>query len=237
MGSNQFSSYSSRSGCGRGPNNSEPVLNFSSSSIYTEDNLKTFKIIEIQIGINSLLDNDSLLETNYAPNGVDISAPPLINFSHGISGALPDVDELEKNYVHCFCFLEAEELEDSSEGIFIEFGEYAYGNNENDFNAETFYASKLGGLRFYVVKKRYFEDYCQLVRIKCEINKNESLDDILVGIQRDYKWKKDNYDRKNQNSIDFVTVLLKYLELLDFEICKGTRNEIPDKILDALDNR
>ena len=236
MGSNQFSSCTSRCDCDEELNNSEPKLDFSSPEKYNLDDLKICNIIGIQIGINHSIDNDSILETHYDSNGADISAPPLINFSQGISGVLPDVDEIgEKNYVHCFCLLEVKELEDRKEGIIIEYGEYAYGNNTNDFQTEnTFYPSKFGGLRLYIVQKNSFENYCQLARIKCTIKKNEILEDILNGISKEHKWRKDNYDRKKQNCIEFVVVLLKYLQILNFEICKGTREDIPDKILDIL---
>ena len=221
--------------CEGEPNNEEEqCLDFLSLDEYTLADLKLFRVIGIQIGINQPIDNDSILETQYDPNTADCSAPPLIHISQGISGALPDVDGVgEKNYVHCFSFLEVEELEESKKGIIIEFGEYAYGH-PNDFNDKTFYPSKNGGLRLYVVQENSFDDYCHLARIKCTIKKNEILDDILIGISREHKWRKDFYNRKTQNCIDFVAVLLNYLQILNFEICKGKRNEIPDKILSAL---
>ena len=237
MGSNQFSSCSSRCDLDGESYIPEPNFDLLSTEKYTLEDLKLIEIIGIQIGINNPIDNDSIQEPIYISNGADSSAPPLINFSQGISGALPDIDEIgKKNYFHCFCLLEAGKLEEKNKGIFIEFGEYDSGNDINDFKVKTFYQSKLGGLRLYVVNENLFENYCQLVRIKCKINIIEELDDILNGISREYKWKKDNYDRKNQNSIDFVAVLIKYLKILNFDICKGTREEIPDKILDILDN-
>ena len=237
MGSNQFSSCSSRCDLNGESYIPEPNFDLLSTEKYTLEDLKLIKINGIQIGINNPIDNDSIQEPIYNSNGADSSAPPLINFSQGISGALPDIDEIgKKNYLHCFCLLEAEKLEEKNKGIFIEFGEYDSGNDINDFKVKTFYQSKLGGLRLYVVNENLFENYCQLVRIKCKIEKNEELDDILDRISIKYKWIKDNYDRKNQNSIDFVVELLKYLKILNFEICKGIREEIPDKILDVLDN-
>ena len=124
-------------------------------------------------------------------------------------------------------------MQDRDEGIIIEFGEYEFGC-PNDFNVKTFYESKKGGLRLYVVKTKWFENYCSLARVKCEINKKEILEDILIGISRKHKWRLEFYDRKKQNCHDFVAVLLDYLEIENYEICKGTINEIPDKILKVL---
>ena len=54
----------------------------------------------------------------------------MINFSQGISGALPDIEKKKKkNYLHCFCLLEAEKLEEKNKGIFID---QAYSEELND---------------------------------------------------------------------------------------------------------
>ena len=154
MGSNQFSSCSSRCDLNGESYIPEPNFDLLSTEKYTLDDLKLIKINGIQIGINNPIDNDSIQEPIYNSNGADSSAPPLINFSQGISGALPDIDEIgKKNYLHCFCLLEAEKLEEKNKGIFIEFGEYDSGNDINDFKVKTFYQSKLGGLRLYVVNR------------------------------------------------------------------------------------
>ena len=45
------------------------------------------------------------------------------------------------------------------------------------------------------------------------------------------------YDRNKQNCHDFVAVLLNYLEIQYFEMCKGTLNIIPDKIKKVLSKK
>ena len=83
--------------------------------------------------------------------------------------------------------MEVEELAKNEEGIIIEFGEYNY-RDPNDFGVNTYYVSKKGGLRLYVVKTKWFEYYCGLARIKFTINKNEILEDILIGVSSDHRW-------------------------------------------------
>ena len=139
----------------------------------------------------------------------------------------------KNNCVHCFGFLEVEELNNKDEGIIIEFGEYEYGN-PNDFEVKTIYESKKGGLRYYIVKKTWFEEYCSLARVQCQINKKEILEDIIIGISKNHKWRFEFYDRKTQNCHDFIAVLLNYLEVQNYSICKGSINNIPDKILRVL---
>ena len=209
-------------------------INVSSLSECTFEDLKTFRITGIQFGTNPLV--DSIVIGEYDNPKDNYTAPPVIGFHNGIGGALADDFGVGKNNcVHCFCFLEIEELDNNDEGIIIEFGEYEYGD-PNDFNVKTFYYSKKGGLRLYVVKKKWFENYCSLTRVKCEINKKEILDDILVGISIKYKWRLEFYDRKKQNCHDFVAVLLNYLQINNYEICKGSINMIPDKIKRVLEN-
>ena len=228
MGSRQLSSRT-----GNGHLNLSKSLNLSTLSDNTLEDLKTYTIKGIQIGINPLVDSIVIGENDDDPRN-NYSAPPVIGFHNGIGGALVDILGIGKNNcVHCFCFLEIEELVNNDEGIIIEFGEYEYGD-PNDFNVKTFYTSKKGGLRLYVVKTKWFENYCSLARVKCEINKKEILEDILIGISRKHKWRLEFYDRKKQNCHDFVAVLLDYLEIENYEICKGTINEIPDKILKVL---
>ena len=233
MGSKQFSSR-----CGNGHNNLSKSINVSSLNDYTLEDLKSYTIKGIQFGTNPLVDSIIIGRNNENENNNnvndDYSAPPVIGFHHGIPGVLADLVGFGRNNcVHCFCFLEVEEMQDRDEGIIIEFGEYEFGC-PNDFNVKTFYESKKGGLRLYVVKTKWFENYCSLARVKCEINKKEILEDILIGISRKYKWRLEFYDRKKQNCHDFVAVLLDYLEIENYEICKGTINEIPDKILKVL---
>ena len=232
MGSKQFSSR-----CGNGHNNLSKSINVSSLNDYTLEDLKSYTIKGIQFGTNPLVDSIIIGGNNENKNNNendDYSAPPVIGFHHGIPGVLADLVGFGRNNcVHCFCFLEVEEMQDRDEGIIIEFGEYEFGC-PNDFNVKTFYESKKGGLRLYVVKTKWFENYCSLARVKCKINKKEILEDILIGISRKHRWRLEFYDRKKQNCHDFVAVLLDYLEIENYEICKGTINEIPDKILKVL---
>ena len=210
----------------------DQALDFTSLDeyVFTLEDLAQFKINGIQIGINSQIDEEIKEEITSNKNTYDSSAPPLIHINQGTSGLLPDIDEIGiNNYVHCFCLLEVEEFEK----IIIEFGEYAYGN-QNDFGMKTFYPSKKGGLRLYVVKTKIFEEYSRLARIKCKIFKKEILEDILYGISREHKWRLEFYDRKEQNCIDFVAILLDYLQILNYEIYKGNIDDIPDKILRVL---
>ena len=212
------------------------TLNSNSLSDLTLEDLKTFTIKGIQFGINPLVDSIVIGENNDDPKN-NYSAPPVIGFHNGIGGAIVDLLGIGKNNcVHCFCFLEVEELVENDEGIIIEFGENNYGD-PNDCNVKTFYCSKKGGLRLYVVKTKNFEDYCSLARVKCKINKIEILDDILVGISKNYKWRLEFYEQKTQNCHDFVGVLLNYLEVQSYEICKGTFDIIPDKIKNVLKNK
>ena len=228
MGSKQLSSRT-----GNGHLNLSKTLNLTTLSDNTLEDLKTFTIKGIQIGINPLVDSIVIGENDDDPRN-NYSAPPVIGFHNGIGGVLVDILGIGKNNcVHCFCFLEIEELVNNDEGIIIEFGEQEYGD-PNDFKVKTFYTSKKGGLRLYVVKTKWFENYCSLARIKCKINKKEILDDILVGISRNHKWRLEFYDRNKQNCHDFIAVLLNYLEIQNFEICKGTLNIIPDKIKKVL---
>ena len=232
MGSKQLSSRT-----GNGHLNLSKSLNLSTLSDNTLEDLKTFTIKGIQVGINPLVDSIVIGDNSDNDSINNYTAPPVIGFHNGIGGALVDILGIGKNNcVHCFCFLEIEELVNDNEGVIIEFGEYEYGD-PNDFNVQTFYTSKKGGLRLYVVKTKWFENYCSLARIKCQINKKEILDDILVGISRNYKWRLEFYDNKKQNCHDFVAVLLNYLEIQNFEICKGTLSIIPDKIKKVLLNQ
>jgi hypothetical protein len=227
MGSRQFTSRS-----GNGHANLSRSINISSINDYTLEDLKTYKVNRIQFGTNPLVNSIIIGENNNNnPHSDNYSAPPVIGFHQGIPGALANLVGIGKNNcVHCFCFLEVDELDDKDEGIIIEFGEYNYGD-PNDFNVKTLYESKNGGLRLYVVKKRWFENYCSLARIKCLINKKEILEDILIGISKDdHKWRLEKYDRKKQNCHDFAAILLNYLEIQNYEICKGTLDQIPDKI-------
>ena len=234
MGSKQIGSKCNKSD--KVPTNIKQVVDFTSQDKYTLENLNLCTVTGIQIGINSSIDKDIIKENNNDKNVVDSSAPPVINFNQGNSGVLPDIDEIGiNNYAQCFCFLEVEELKKKSEGIIIEFGEYAFGN-PNDFGVEkTFYPSKKGGLRLYVVNLQTFENNCRLARIKCKIYKNEILEDILYGISKEHKWRFEFYDRKTQNSSDFAAVLLDYLQILNYEICKGSDDDIPNKLLSVLD--
>ena len=228
MGSNQFGSR-----CGNGVGNSIISNNSSSSQIYTLADIKSFKVTGIQFGTNPLVDSIVIGQAGDITKD-DYSPPLVIGFHNGIGGVLADIFRFGKNNcVHCFCFLEVEELEDKDEGIVIEFGEYNYGD-PNDLTENTIYESKKGGLRYYIVKKNIFEKYCGLARIKCEINKKESLDDIIIGISKNYRWRLEYYNRDKQNCHDFAAVLLEYLEIQRYEICKGSTNNIPDKILRVL---
>ena len=89
-------------------------------------------------------------------------------------------------------------------------------------------------MRLYVVKTKIFEEYSRLARIKCKIFKKEILEDILYGISKEHKWRFEFYDRKTQNSSDFAAVLLDYLQILNYEICKGSDDDIPNKLLSVL---
>jgi len=228
MGSNQFGSR-----CGNGHDKLSQSINISSLDDYTLEDLKSFTIKGIQFGTNPLVDSIIIGEKNSVKKE-DYSAPPVIGFHQGFPGVLADLVGIGKNNcVHCFCFLEVEELEEKDEGIIIEFGEYAYGD-PNDFEVKTLYESRKGGLRMYVVKTKWFENYCSLSRVKCTINKKEILEDILIGISRKHKWRLEFYDRKKQNCHDFVAVLLNYLEIINYEICQGNKDNVPDKIQKVL---
>ena len=234
MGSQQFGCRS-----GNGHSDLSKSINISSLNDYTLEDLKSFTIKGIQFGTNPLVDsivigdnNDNKNENNNPKD--EYSAPPVIGFHQGIPGVLADLVGIGKNNcVHCFCFLEVEELDERDEGIVIEFGEYEFGD-PNDFHVKTFYESKKGGLRLYVVKRKWFDNYCSLARVKCLINKKEILADILIGISRDHKWRLEFYDRKKQNCHDFAAVLLNYLEIQSYQIYKGTTEQIPDKIRKVL---
>ena len=213
-------------------------LNLSSKNDYKLEDLKTFTVRGIQFGTNPLIDSKVLSENE--GNLDNYSAPPAIDFHNRIGGEFVDPSEIGKNnFVHCFCFLDVEELkndnDNDSEGIIIEFGEYEYGA-PNDFNVETFYFSQKGGLRLYKVKTKLFENYCSLTRVKCRIKKKEILEDIIIGISQNYKWRLEFYDDKNQNSEDFVAILLNYLEIEKYDIYKGSFKMIPDKIQNVLRN-
>ena len=225
MGAKQLNSTSTS---GNGHADLSKRIDKSSLNEYTLEDLKSCTVKRAQFGTNPLV--GSLVIGNR-------DNPVIIGLYGGIGGALADLFGVGKNNcVHCFCFLEIEELVNDDEGIIIEFGEYEYGD-PNDFKVKTFYTSKKGGLRLYVVKTKWFENYCSLARVKCKINKKEILDDILVGISRNYKWRLEFYDRNKQNCHDFVAVLLNYLEIQNFEICKGTLNIIPDKIKKVLSKK
>ena len=232
MGSKQFSSK-----CGNGHKNLSKSLNTKTNTIndYTLEDIKSYKIIGIQFGTNPLVDSLVIGENNKNnQNDENYKAPPVIGFHQGFPGVLADIVGIGKNNcVHCFGFLEAEELKNKDEGIIIEFGEYEYGN-PNDFEVKTLYESRKGGLRYYVIKKKWFEDYCSLARVKCNINKKEILEDIIIGVSRKHKWRLEFYDRKEQNCHDFIAVLLDYLEVQNYVICKGSKDNIPDKILKLL---
>ena len=230
MGSKQLTSRS-----GNGHLNISKSLNVSSLSDCTLEDLKTFNIIGIQFGTNPLVTNSIVIGEDDYDTRNRYSTPMVIGFHNGIGGIMADVLGVGKNNcVHCFCFLEVEELIINNEGIIIEFGEYEYGD-DNDFKVKTFYTSKKGGLRLYVVKTEWFENYCSLVRVRCKIRKREILEDILVGISQEYKWRLEFYDNKKQNCHDFVAVLLNYLQVTDYEICKGSVNMIPDKIRNVIE--
>ena len=232
MGSKQLSSR-----CGNGHLHMSKSLDFSSLSKTTLEDLKTFTIIGIQFGTNPLVNNSLVIgNDDYDITNRRYSTPTVLGFHNGIGGVLADAFGPGKNNcVHCFGFLEVEELIMSNEGIIIEFGEYEY-DDGNDFNVETFYVSKKGGLRLYVVKTEWFENYCSLIRVRCKINKKQMLDDVIIGISQNYKWRLDFYDNKKQNCQDFVAVLLDYLQIRHYEICKGSVEMIPDKIKNVLVN-
>ena len=225
---------------GNGHEDLSHTLNISSINDYTLEDLKTYTVRGIQVGTNPLV--DSIVFGEHENNLENYSPPPVIGFHNGIGGLLADLAGIGKNNcVHCFCFLEVEELDNNnndsdSEGIVIEFGEYEYGD-PNDFNVETFYLTKKGGLRLYVVKAKWFQDYCSLTWTKCRINKREILDDIIYGISKNHKWRLEFYDNKKQNCQDFAAELLNYLGIQNYEICKGSFQEIPDKIQNALRNK
>ena len=233
MGSNQDSG-----GQGNWRKNLNQNINIFSLSERTLENIKTFKVLGIQFGVNPLTynnNNNKLGEKDDDPQS-NYSAPPAVSLNNEAHGTFDNIQGIGKNnYVHCFCFLEVEELAESDEGIIIEFGEYSYGE-PNYFNVKTFYTSKKGGLRLYIVKKKLFKNHCGLARVKCKINKREILDDILVGISKKYKWRLEFYDKQKQNSHDFVVVLLNYLEMKNYEFCKGSFDMIPDKIKNILKN-
>ena len=231
MGSNQFGSRQ-----GNGHLNLSKSINLSTLNECTLEDLKTFKVKSIQFGTNPLVDSIVLGGENDTNQNNDYSAPPVIGLHNGLGGVIVDIIGIGKNNcVHCFCFLEIEELENNDEGVVIEFGEYNYGD-PNDFNVKTLYWSKNGGLRLYVVKTKWFENYCSLTRVKCQINKKEILDDIIIGISEKHKWRLEFYDRKKQNCHDFVAVLLKYLQIQSYQVCKGNFDDIPDKIKNVLRN-
>ena len=232
MGSKQLTSRS-----GNGHLHMSKSLDFATLSTHTLEDLKTYTIIGIQFGTNPLVNNSVVIGGNddYTENN-NYTSPIVLGFHNGIGGLLADALGVGKNNcVHCFCFLEMEELIIENEGIVIEFGEYEYGDG-NDFGAKTFYSSKKGGLRLYVVKTDWFEKYCMLTRVRCKIKKREILEDVLVGISQEYKWRLEFYDNKKQNCQDFVAVLLNYLQVTNYEICKGSFNMIPDKIKNVLEN-
>ena len=230
MGSNQFGSR-----CGNGHDKLSQSINISSLDDYTLEDLKSFTIKGIQFGTNPLVDSIVIGEKNSVKKE-DYSAPPVIGFHQGFPGVLADLVGIGKNNcVHCFCFLEVEELDEKGEGIIIEFGEYNYGD-PNDLNVKTYYISRKGGLRLYVVTTKMFENYCSLTRVKFTINKKEILEDILYGVSKNYKWRLECYDRDKQNCHDFAAVLLSYLDIQNYEIAKGSTAHIPDKILRVINN-
>ena len=149
MGSKQFSSK-----CGNGHKNLSKSLNTNTINDYTLEDIKSYKIIGIQFGTNPLVDSLVIGENNNNnQNDKNYKAPPVIGFHQGFPGVLADIVGIGKNNcVHCFGFLEAEELKNKDEGIIIEFGEYEFGN-PNDFEVKTLYECRKGGLRYYVVKK------------------------------------------------------------------------------------
>ena len=219
---------------GNGHSNLSQSIDSSQIINYTLEDLQSCIVKRIQFGTNPL--SGSLISGGNKNNGQNCNYSPqsVIGLHKGIPGVLADIVGIGKNNcVHGFCFLEIEESPANEEGIITEFGEYNYGD-PNDFGVQTLYASKQGGLRFYVVKKKWFEDYCSLARVRCRINKKEFLKDILVGISRNYDWRLKFFNRKKQNSQDFVAELLNYLDVKSYEICKGTIDYIPDKIRKAL---
>ena len=234
MGSRQFGS---RCRCGNGHNEISEGINPTDLEQYDLADLETYKVIGIQFGTNPLVDSIVIGENQGDPKSDNYVPPTVIGAHKGLPGLIADIIGFgSNNCVHCFCFLEIEELAQKDEGIIIEFGEYYY-NDPNDFKVKTYYISKKGGLRLYVVKRKWFENYCLLARIKFTINKKEILGNILHGgITSNYKWRLEFYDRDKQNCHDFAVVLLKYLEIQNFEIVKGSKDYIPDKILRILNN-
>ena len=179
---------------GNGHLNLRKSIDVSSIDDFTLEDLKSFTVTRIQFGTNPLVNSfvlgdndDDELRNNYY-------TPPVLGFHNGLWGALADLTGFGKNNcVHCFCFLEVEELYNNNEGIIIEFGEYEY-SDPNDFGVKTYYNTARGGLRLYVVKRNWFENYCSLTRTECRINKREILDDIITGISINYRWRLDFYD-------------------------------------------
>jgi len=224
MGAKQLNSTSTS---GNGHADLSKRIDKSSLNEYTLEDLKSCTVKRAQFGTNPLV--GSLVIGNR-------DNPVIIGLYGGIGGALADLFGVGKNNcVHCFCFLEVEELDKKNEGILIEFGEYDYGGI-NDFGVKTYYESTRGGMRLYVVPKDSFETYCGVLRVECTIGKNEILDDILIGISRNHKWRKEFYNRQKQNCQHFVAVLLNYLEVQNYTVCKGTKELIPDKIKRILNN-
>ena len=233
MGSRQFGS---RCRCGNGHDDLGKSIDPTMLEHYELGDLKDFKVRGIQFGTNPLVDSIVIGEFEGDPKKDDYTLPTIIGPHKGIPGIIADIAGFgSNNCVHCFCFLEVEELDKNEEGIIIEFGEYNY-RDPNDFGVKTYYVSKKGGLRLYVVKTKWFENYCGLARVKFTINKKEILEDILNGVSRDHKWRLEFYNRDKQNCQDFAAVLLKYLQIQNYEIVKGSKDYIPDKVLKVLNN-
>ena len=226
--------FGSRCRCGNGHNEISKSINPTDLEQYDLEDLKTYKVRGIQFGTNPLVDSIVIGENKGDPKSDNYVPPTVIGAHKGLPGLIADVVGFgSNNCVHCFCFLEVEELDENDEGIIIEFGEYNYGD-PNDFNVKTYYISRKGGLRLYVVKRKWFENYCILARVKFTINKKEILEDILTGISLDHKWRLEFYDRDKQNCHDFAAVLLNYLQIQNYEIVKGSKDYIPNKILRVL---
>jgi len=224
MGSEQIKSTS---GSGNGHIDLSKRIDKSSLNEYTLEDLKSCTVKRAQFGTNPLVGSIVIGNRNN---------PVIIGLHNGIGGALADLSGYGKNNcVHCFCFLEVEELDSKNEGIIIEYGEYNYGD-PNDFKVKTYYESTRGGMRLYVIKKEWFDMYCGVVRVECTIGKNEILEDIFIEISRNHKWRKEFYSRQLQNCQHFVAVLLNYLEIQNYTVCKGTKELIPDKIKRVLNN-
>ena len=231
MGSKQFGSR-----CGNGHNDLSKSINQADIPEYELENLKSYTVRAIQFGTNPLVQSIVLGESTGDPKNDNYSPPTIIGFHKGLPGLIADIAGYgSNNCVHCFCFLEVEELDEKGEGIIIEFGEYNYGD-PNDLNVKTYYISRKGGLRLYVVTTKMFENYCSLARVKFTINKKEILEDILYGVSKNYKWRLECYDRDKQNCHDFAAVLLSYLDIQNYEIAKGSTAHIPDKILRVINN-